>query len=425
MRKMWALLLLFSVASIFSRAQAPGTKFNLASIKAVGSKVFTEGEIVEASGLHLNTQVDQQALLDAANRLIATGVFENVIYQFAPDATNNMTVTFQITDNKQTLPVTFENFVWFSRDQLNVKLHEHLPLYRENVPPAGAIHDQIKDVLQALLTANGIKGQVSFRLKAPENSPINGVVYRVEGIDVRVAELSFDGASPANLSALKEAGKSLLTTPYEEVIVHDFCPNNLRPLYLAKGFLKMQCGEPKIQIGSQNDQQVTLSLTLPLEEGILYKFAGASWTGNTAFSSADLQKFIPLKNGEIADAVKLEQGLGAMKSSYQAHGYLKLSYKLQAHLQQDNTASFEIQLQEGDLYHMGEFQVQGADPDRVAKLRKNWKLAAGGVFDASYLQQFMKELPRLVPERSRVRARTNIHEESKTVDVLLEITPAG
>jgi outer membrane protein assembly factor BamA len=424
MRKIWVFLLLAFLVRVACYPQKPETKFKLVSVKATGSNVFSEAEIVAASGLHVNTQVNQQGLLDATNRLIATGVFEDVVYQFAPDAAGNMAVTFQATDNKQTMPVFFENFVWFSRDQLNARLHEHVPLYRERVPLAGGIHDQIKDALQDLLNANGIKGQVSFRLRQGLiDSPINGVVYKVEGITVRVADLAFDGASPANLPALRDAGKSLLTNSYEEAIVHDFCPNNFRPLYLAKGYLKLQCGEPRLQIASQNDQQVSLNLTLPLEEGAQYKFTGATWTGNSAFSSGDLQKFILLKNGEMANAVKLEQGLGEMKSSYQAHGYLKLSYKLQAHLQEDNTASFEIQLQEGDLYRMGEFQVRGLDADRAAKLQKSWKLASGAAFDLSYMQQFIKEIPRFLPEHSRVRARPNINEQNKTVDLLIELSP--
>ncbi len=52
---------------------------------------------------------------------------------------------------------------------------------------------------------------------------------------------------------------------------------------------------------------------------------------------------------------------------------------MQVHLQDDNTASFEIQLHEGDLYHMGQFQIRGVDPDRASKIQQSWKLAPGAV----------------------------------------------
>lgn len=427
MRKLWVFLLLLFVTSVLVRAQAPDKKFNLISVKGIGSKAFTEAEIVAASGLHLNSQVNQQSLLDATNALIATGVFQNVVYQFTPDTANNVSVTFTVLDNSQTLPVLFQNFVWFSRDELNTKLHERLPLYRENVPMAGGIHEQIKNTLQELIAAQGVQGQVGYQLhQAQVGAPISGISYKVEGTSVRVTSLAFDGVAPDNLSALQEAGKPLLTTPYEETFVRGFCAETFHPIYLAKGYLKERCADPKVQVASKNGQETTLNLMLALQEGSQYKFGGASWTGNTVFPSSDLQKFILLKTGDIANAIKLQQDLGAMKRLYETHGYLGLTYKMQAQLQEDNTASFEIQLHEGDLYHMGHFEIRGVDPAGAGKIQQGWKLATGAVYDPTYLQEFVKGIGRFLPlQRAVVRKYENINDQNKTVDVLIEIKPAG
>src|SRR5260370_23467070 len=94
MRKLQALLLFLAITAIFSQAQISEKKFHLASIKVTGAKSFTEAEIIAASGLHLNTEVNQQSLLDATNALAATGVFETVVYQFTPATANSLSVTF-------------------------------------------------------------------------------------------------------------------------------------------------------------------------------------------------------------------------------------------------------------------------------------------------------------------------------------------
>ena len=427
MRKLWVLSAFLCIAIGFSRAQISEKRFHLASVKVTGAKTFTEAEIIAASGLRLNTLVNQQSLLDATNALAGTGVFETVVYQFTPDTANNVSVTFNVLENSQTLPVLFQNFVWFSRDELNTKLQERLPLYREKVPMAGGIHDQIKNVLQELIAAQGIKGQVVYQLhQAQIGSPISGISYKVEGTSVRVANVAFDGVGPANLPALQEASKPLLTTPYEETFVRGFCKETFHPIYLAKGYLKERCDDPKVQVTSKNDQETALSLTLSLQEGPQYKFVGASWTGNTALPSADLQKFILLKNGDVANAIKLQQDLNAMKKAYETHGYLGLTYKMQAQLQEDNTASFEIQLHEGDLYHMGQFQIRGVDPDRASKIQQSWKLAPGAVYNPNYLQEFMKDMGRLLPlQRAVIRKYENINDQNKSVDVMIEVKAAG
>jgi len=99
---------------------------------------------------------------------------------------------------------------------------------------------------------------------------------------------------------------------------------------------------------------------------------------------------------------------------------------MQVHLQDDNTASFEIQLHEGDLYHMGQFQIRGVDPDRASKIQQSWKLAPGAVYDPTYLQEFLKDIGRFLPQkRAVVRKYENISDQNKSVDVMIEIRPAG
>lgn len=427
MSKLPGLLLVSLILAIFSRAQITEKKFRLASVKVTGAKTIAEADIVAASGLRLDMQVNQQALLDATNVLAATGIFETVVYQFTPDTANKVSVTFNVVENSKTVPVLFENLVWFSRDELNTKLHERLPLYREKLPMAGGIHDQIKNTLQELIAAQGIKGQVVYELRqAQMGAAISGIAYKVQGTSIRVASLTVDGVTPANLPALQEAGKPLLSTSYEESFIRGFCTETFHPIYLARGYLKEHCDDPTLQVISKNDQETALNLKLSLQEGSQYKFTGASWSGNTVFNSTDLEKFILLKNGEIANAIKLQQDLGAMKKLYEAHGYLGLKYKMQARLRDDNTASFEIQLQEGDLYHMGKLQIRGVDPDRASRIQQSWKLAPGAVYDPGYLQEFTKDMGRFLPlQRAMVRKYESINDQDKTVDVVIEIKPAG
>src|SRR5215467_14481416 len=104
--KHFALILALCASSV---AQTGIQSFKLNKVSSSGSKRFTEADIVAATGLKTGATITADDLKRAADRLAQSGAFSQVNYRFSGDAAQ-----FELVDAAQFLPVTFENFIWFS-----------------------------------------------------------------------------------------------------------------------------------------------------------------------------------------------------------------------------------------------------------------------------------------------------------------------
>src|SRR3954470_10336153 len=135
-----ALLLLLTATAASAHGQAPRATtpetFTLRRVALRGSSVYSEAEILAATGLSIGGHVTQDQLQHASNRLGNSGVFSTVSYQFMAIAGGGVVVTFNVRDNPQSVSISFENLVWMERSQLLTALRRRLPLFRERIPLA-------------------------------------------------------------------------------------------------------------------------------------------------------------------------------------------------------------------------------------------------------------------------------------------------
>ena len=98
------------------------------------------------------------------------------------------------------------------------------------------------------------------------------------------------------------------------------------------------------------------------------------------------------------------------------------SYTLKARLNEDRTAIFDVQIIEGDQYHMGTVQVVGVDPALAAKLAERWKLSTGAVYDDSYRGRYLMNAGSLLlqPRRYEIRFIERMDDANKVVSVTLQ-----
>src|SRR5438552_6608321 len=362
----------------FTQQTSPN-KFRLVSVTATGSERYSQAEIVAASGLVLNTEVTQQEMQRAANRLGTSGVFSAVHYEYLPAGAGgrDATVALQLTDNPQVLPVSYENLVWLKPAELDRELRARVPLFRGQLPEAGTLQDEVIKALQDLLQARGVQTKVTAEVKqARLGAPISGIALKAE-TPVRVAAVKFAGNAAVSTRDLLAASDTLLQQPYERSFVTSFCAATLRRLYLQRGFLKIAFGNPDVALQSATAQGPSVEVTIPVVEGDQYRFAGATFNGNAAVSEPELRKLVKLRPGEPANTVDFQKDLAEMKKLYGGRGYMAASYTLKARLNEDRTAIFDVQIIEGDQYHMGTVQVVGVDPALAAKLTERWKLPPG------------------------------------------------
>jgi len=432
-------VLLFSAMLLPAQMQSPkagprGTSvsaYKLIEMKVTGTKRYTPDQMIGASGLRLGENVSEQNFKDAVQKLGDTGMFTDVAYtySFSPAGTK---VEFQLADNDKLVPAEFDNFVWFTDQELVQKIRSYVPLFRGELPLGGDLTDKVADALQAVLAERGVnRAQVDIRRPGEggtEAGTVDRVIYSISGAALRIRNFEFPGASAVELPLLARAAQREQGDQYQRSKLRMFAGFDLRPIYLREGKLRINFGEPQAKVVHETPDEILLDVMLPVEEGREYKLSQIEWSGNTLFPTAQLAKMIHQQPGQPVNAVQLKDDLDNIKPLYKARGYMKAT--VEPHLDLNDaagTASYKLEVKEGDLYRMGEIEIEGLDDKTTARLREAWTLRQGAPYDSSYAKRFLKETGDLLPPSIKwgVTIHEDLNEKEKGVDVTLRFKPKG
>lgn len=410
-------LLLF-LACVLPAMAGAADHFNLARIVVTGSRRYREDDLVRATGLSVNTEVTADDLQNAANHLGNSGAFASVQFLFKPAVgAKGVEADFQVTDAEKYLPAVFENFVWFSDQDLQDALHQAVPLFKGDIPNSGTMSDDVSAALRRFLASKGLPSEISYIMSATFGGPPNAYKFRVADANLKVSEVKLIGAARMAPEQLAKAVAPLKGADYLRSDVAIVLEKNLTPIYHQRGYLKFAITEIKPKVDDKS--QVTVEATLA--EGEQYRLAGLSWSGNTLISSDDLSKHITLKTGNSVDALQLDRDLAQVRKLYEKFGREAVSIKPVPAFAND-TVSYAFQVTEGDLYRMGKLEIEGVEPEQAHKLEQIWKLAEGQPYDATYVHQFIADTVVNVPgHKWSWKMLEQVDDPQKTVNVRLQI----
>ena len=417
--------------------ELPASSHKLIAINVTGNNRYAAPDIIAACGLKLGDVATEDDFKRAVEHLGESGVFSNVAYSYSYSS-QGMKLELQVTETDKMVPAVFENFVWFGDKELFQQLHQYVPLFDGNLPLSGSLTDEVADALKAFLVQRGSKGQVDYLRDAPEDKPINSIRFSVSNVAIRILNLEFPGAAPADLPRLTAAAKRLQEDEYLKSKVALFADQSLLPVYLERGYLNARFAQPQARLaataaGSHNtendtSEQVEVEVTLPVEAGRQYYVSEISWTGNKAIPTEKLVPLLHLTAGQPANAVQLKSDLESVQNLYKSRGYMAAEIQAVPHLDDTSaTATYALKVQEGDLYRMGDLEIHGLDSRTTDRMRLAWGLHQGDPYNAGYPQRFLKETSTLVSPN--IHWGTSVHEsinrQEKTVDVELRFTPEG
>lgn len=402
-------------------APPPPDHFKVLAIVVRGTERYSDREILAATQLAPGAIVTQDDLQQASNRLGNSGVFSTVAYQFM-GAPGGVRVTFDVTDNPQLVPVTFQNLVWLSDDALVDAIRRRVPLFKGRMPLVGEMSVQVRDAIQAILAEKGVKARVTQALVAGAGKGTMGFAYQTDDVDVHVAAVDFAGRSAMDQVLLDSAVDPLRKDRFLLTATAEAGKHAVENIYLARGYLAIKVGDPQVALADPSPTAPTVKLTFPVEEGKQYNFAGVSWAGNTAYTPLELGRAVSLTPGRPVNLVRLRQELESNRSLYAKKGYMNVAFEPAPQLHDDGTAQITVNVREGPQYKMGELLVKGLDPATEQKLRSKWTLPPGAAYDDSYPARFMNDTIGSLPPgvHFQFQQTTKIDDQLRTVDVVIE-----
>lgn len=354
------------------------------SLKVTGSAKFNSEQIVSATRLKLGQQVTREDIQNGANALAELGPFTNVRYRFF-SGVSGVQIEYQVAD-APSIPAFFDNFPWFTDAQMIAFVKTSVPLFDGAAPQHGTILDDVSNALTRELQAQAVTANVSHELTT---LPWNGqqvMLFRAEGEALPVVQSVEFGDPLANTDrAIHDRLGDLLGKPFSRTAVRTFEFEQVRPVYLEHALLNVEFGEPAARIEANK-----VVVSAPIVPGFAYKWNGASWEGDDAIPTTDLDKLIALVPGESANGMKIQASWEAVRAAFEKVGYLDVKLDPAPHLDDaTKSAAYTVKIREGPQYHMGKLVISGLSMEGERRLREAWKIAPGAVFNDSIYREFL------------------------------------
>jgi outer membrane protein insertion porin family len=377
-----------------TRAQAPAAATaTLHEIRAEGLKSLTLDQVAAMSQLQKDAQVSKADLQAAADRLLQTGMFAKVNFQFQTKD-QAVTLTFQLEESPR-VPIYFDNFAWFPDSELLDAIHKKLPFVDNALPEGGAVIDQATDALNELLAAHNIKTTIEHQLLANPIGDGNVQEFRVQDCPFRIAAVTFSDPAIGSSRAVQQGLEAVQGKPFSRMTIDLFLSEQLRPFYLEKGFLRAKLGPPEVRLPGEPNRKLPeqLPVFVPISAGPAYHWKDVQWSGNSVLSTITLTNALGLKTGDLADGTKIEAAWDHIREEYGRLGYLDakldpvVAYDDQAH-----TVSYNVAVAEGVQYHYNAMVVTGLSTTAEGRLKQVWPIEANAVFDKGAFEKFLIKL---------------------------------
>ena len=410
--------------------QGPQQPFRLERIEFKGLEKVKPEEALQKSGLAAGQSVTVDEVDAAANRLLESGVFRSLSYT-VKGANDKVVLTFNVVEQTGGLPVAFDNFVWFTEDELREAVRRRVPAFDGTAPEAGGATEQIRQALQDLLRERKIDGTVEYSLSGDPSGRRVEHLFGVKGPGLRVCKITYQGARAVSAETLVQKSGGIFDNDYSRAYIAGFVESNLMPLYRERGYLRASFSPPKARVESSAECERGLAVSMYVDEGSVFVWNGAAWEGAQAFNAQELDAALGMRPREVANVAKVEKGLSALRRAYARKGYLAARVRGAQEFDDANRGvSYRFQVTEGPQYRMGELTIKGLSESDTNNLRGRWSLLHGDVYDEGYVEQFVKKSVReFMAEALRagnklpafkIDSRVTPNQEKQTVDVTLE-----
>jgi outer membrane protein assembly factor BamA len=387
-------VIIFSFFAMFpAQATAPQSgNAHLDAVEVTGSSLFTSKQIVQAVGLRAGETINRETLQKAADKLSALGAFATVRYHFATGLTG-VRVTYEVTD-APALPVTFDNFPWFSDEELSAALKASVILFEGSAPATGTLVDSMDAALAKFLDSKGIHAQVTHRAKPMTDRDGQVQEFHVEEAALMVQAIQFSDPLANSDHHIQDRLADLIGQPYSRSKIETFEFEQVRPIYLTHAYLRVKFGAPivKFPAAASNSLSGAVTVNAQIEPGPAYKWAGIQWSGNASVSNADLDSVVQMLKGDLADGNQVQAVWERALQKYQENGFLGVDLKPAPHF--DDTAgnvSYTVEIMEGPQYRMRNLVLTGLSVEGERRIRRAFPIPQDALFDKTAFDIFFQK----------------------------------
>jgi outer membrane protein assembly factor BamA len=379
---------LFALCLSITTLHLSAQTFTLPPITFDGASAFSQADLLKTTGLQPGATATQADLQAAAQHLGDTGLFSDI--NFA-STEKGLVFTLKPMPSENLLPASFTNFVWWSPAELTAALKARVPLYAGLVPTAGNLQNSISSALKAMVTEKGVTANiVALAVSSQPGATPTSIAFAIQSPPIRVHALTVVHASPAMQSKLDAVIKDQTNQPFDTNTTRPTISAALTTTYHDAGYLDMAVLNLAQTPPKVTPTGVDLDLTATLNEGQPYQLFQLNWPGSDVISTADFNKQVKMKPGDMASEAALNQSLSIIAAAYFAKGFQDAKVKAPAtfdHL--GHHVSYTITVDPGPQYHIHSIKALGLSAEQQKQFDSAWHMNPGDFYDTTYLTEFL------------------------------------
>ena len=243
------------------------------------------------------------------------------------------------------------------------------------------------------------------------------------GPTISIAEVTFSGSLEMPITDQDQIAASIKQRTSGNSLdkVTNEAVERVKAEWQNRGYFRVQVGggDAKTLTSSPVNQRIALSVHV--DEGLQYSLGGITFKHNKAISDLDaLRHLFPIKDGNIVSREKIAKGLENLRRAYGELGYINFTSIPNTKLEDEKQLIYlDMDLDEGKLFHMGDFNILGLDEPTRQELLKDFPMKRGQVYDGRLFESFLLRHSSISPDDpSRIYRR--LDERAGTVAITLD-----
>ena len=420
-------LMAFALLSSASFAQETGAgvevdynhprKYIVGGVTVEGNSYFSSSQIVSLTGLQTGMEltVPSDEASGIVRRLWMQKFFSNVALSIDHLSADGDSAFFKITiaERPRVSRWTFSGIKSSDKKDLQEQLN-----LRRGGEFSEYVEKTAKDIIKKFYAEKGYM-LCDVKAEVQKDSVVNNAIrvnFAVDrGPKVRIKDINFIGNEHVKEFKLARSMKKTKSNKWynffsSKKFDKKEYPNDLKGALSAfneAGYRDARIVRDSIYYlppkPGKEDKIQKMAIDLEFEEGEQYYFRDISWTGNSVFSSEDLNAILAINKGDVYDVVSMNKRLfGGGKQSdydvsklYRDNGYLFFSLTpVETNIQNDSV-DVELRISEGKQATLNNIVINGNDLTNEKVVRRQIFTRPGYLFSQSDFERSIREIASL------------------------------
>jgi outer membrane protein assembly factor BamA len=381
------------VAALLVQCAAPVTAqtYQLARVRVAGAERLSAEMVVRMTGLKPATLITTRDVERARGKLLESGLFAEVGYSFRMDG-HALTVTFDVREPQWDAKIVFDNFVWFSDDELTAAVARVLPGFSGYAPTLPQSLRAVAQALEGALRARAVPGTVSHMFGGGVERGSPTYLFRVDRPEpMAVCRIDFEGVSPTFATDVAARVRMAIGQSYSRDFLERLLKTSLLAFYGQHGYLKAVTGSVRGRPVDEEACRSGVSVTVSVTEGRQYVWGGATWIGIGDTPSQRLDGILGMAAGAPVDTERLAASLQRVRDDFARQGYFAaVVNRTFSVTDNDARATAAVTVTRGPRVVLESFTVQGLPADVAAQVAAGWTHPIETFYDALSAGEFLK-----------------------------------